>query len=92
MPIKPASEINWTPPPRCPVCNVGITASGQSMPVAVDDVGTVYCRAHGVRIEPTYPARLQEYHEWRQRRADAIAALEEAAQAEPRKTGSDGAE
>jgi hypothetical protein len=76
MPITSASSINWNPPPRCPICRVGITASGRSQPFAVEG-DRVYCREHGVTIEPSYPEKLREYEAWRQRRATAIDALEE---------------
>jgi len=86
VPIKPASEINWKPPPRCPVCNDGILPSGRSMPFVVDGEGRVYCRRHGGEVEASYPAKLAEYEAWRKRRADAIDALQEEARtaAEPK--------
>lgn len=95
MAIKPATEVNWKPPPRCPICGVGVTASGRNMPVAEDAEGRVYCRDHGDTIEPGYAAKLAEYQAWRQRRANALAALEEEARQhadQQRKTGTDGAQ
>jgi len=77
MPIKLANEISWQPPPRCPTCNVGIAPTGRSMPVAIDQDGRVYCRDHGVTVEPTYPNELASYMAWRDRRAKAIDALEQ---------------
>jgi hypothetical protein len=76
MPIKSASAINWASPPRCPICGVGILPSGRSQPFVVEG-DRVYCRDHGVTIEPTYPDKLREYEAWRQRRAVALDALEE---------------
>jgi len=96
MAIKPATEVNWKPPQRCPVCGVGVTASGRNMPVVEDAEGRVYCRDHGDTIEPGYTAKLAAYQAWRQRRTDALAALEEEARQQyvdqQRKTGSDGAQ
>lgn len=95
MAIKPATDINWKPPPRCPVCGVGVTASGQTMPIVEDAGGAVYCRDHGETIEPGYSAKLADYEAWRARRADALAALQAEARAygdQQRKTGSDGAQ
>jgi hypothetical protein len=58
MAIKPATEVNWKPPPRCPICGVGVTPSGRTMPIVEDDEGRVYCRDHGDTIEPGYAAKL----------------------------------
>jgi hypothetical protein len=91
MAIKPATEVNSKPPPRCPICGVGMTASGRNMPVVEDDEGRVCCRDHGDTIEPGYAAKLAEY----QARANALASLEEEARqhaGEQRKTGTDGAQ
>jgi hypothetical protein len=91
MRIIAASDVNWKEAPRCPFCGVGVTASGRNMPVARDAARTVYCRDHGETAEPGYAAKLADYHAWRQRRADAIAALEQDAHEheQERKTGSD---
>ncbi|MEP7127126.1 MAG: hypothetical protein ABJE95_39700 [Byssovorax sp.] len=81
MPIRPANEVSFSPPPRCPVCNVGILAYGRREPLVVVDVGDerrVYCRIHGVDIEPTYPELLAAYNNQRQaERRKALQALEE---------------
>jgi hypothetical protein len=71
MAIVLASEISWTPPPRCPVCSDGITASGRNQPFAVDGEGRVYCRRHGEQADPSYPARFAEYQESVRARVDA---------------------
>jgi hypothetical protein len=95
MAIKPATEVNWKPPPRCPICGVSVTSSGRNMPFVEDSQGRVYCRDHGDTIEPGYAAKLAAYLAWRKRRADALAALEEDARQhadQQRKTGSDGAQ
>ena len=95
MAILTAAEISWSPVPRCPACDRGVMPLGKAMPFAVDASGKVYCSDHGGTIEAGYPERLSAYREWRQRRADAISALEadarELAQAQ-RMTGSDGEE
>jgi hypothetical protein len=95
MAIKPATEVNWKPPPRCPVCGVGVTAPGRSMPIVEDAQGNVYCRDHGEKVEPGYAEKLAEYLAWRDRRANALAALEQDARAQAeqhRRTGTDGAQ
>ena len=76
MPIMSASNITWSPPPRCPACGDGILPSGRSMPFAVDAEGRVYCRRHGSHIDPTYPTKLEEYETWRRLRSEAIKACE----------------
>ncbi|HZF50297.1 MAG TPA: hypothetical protein VE093_16675 [Polyangiaceae bacterium] len=68
------------PPPRCPICGVGITASGRNQPVAVDEADRPYCRTHGHLVAPEYDALLAEYERTRAARArlleDAAAANE----------------
>lgn len=77
MAIKQVIEIEWTlPPPRCPVCKRHITASGSGQPIAVDENGKIYCRDHGVLIEPDYPKELADYEDWRHRREQALTDLE----------------
>jgi predicted nucleotidyltransferase len=56
MPIKRADELSFSPPPRCPVCDIGIVAYGDSHPFVVDETGRIYCRRHGGKIEPSFPA------------------------------------
>ena len=68
MAILLASEINWSPAPRCCVCDVGITPYGRSQPFAVDvdqagRVREVYCRRHGEQADATYAARFASYQE-----------------------------
>ena len=63
MAIVLASDINWSPPPRCPVCGVGITAYGKSQPFAVDEAKRVYCRRHGNQADASYTVRFAEYQE-----------------------------
>lgn len=81
MPIRHANEVNFSPPPRCPVCNVGILPYGRREPLVVvdeDDDRRVYCRIHGVTIEPTYPEVLAAYNKQRQaERGKALQALAE---------------
>ena len=55
MSIKRADELSFSPPPRCPVCDIGIIAYGPSHPFAVDEEGRIYCRRHGSMIEPSFP-------------------------------------
>lgn len=61
MAIKRADELSFSPPPRCPVCDVGIWAYGDSHPFAVDEQGRIYCRRHGSTIEPDFPAIYDAY-------------------------------
>jgi hypothetical protein len=75
MPIKLASDVNFSPPPRCPRCDVGILPYGTHEPLAVDEAGRVYCRVHGVEVEPSYPQVLDAYRE--SRVAKRMAAIEE---------------
>ena len=75
MPIKIAREIDFSPPPRCPRCNVGVLPYGNLEPLVVDDQGRTYCREHAAEIEPTYPAVLAAYRE--ERVTIRIAALRE---------------
>jgi predicted nucleotidyltransferase len=56
MSIKRADELSFSPPPRCPVCDIGIVAFGASHPFAVDEQGRIYCRRHGATIEPSFPS------------------------------------
>lgn len=81
MPIRPANEVSFSPPPRCPVCNVGILPYGRREPFVVVDVGDerrVYCRIHAVTMEPTYPEVLAAYNNQRQaERREALQALAE---------------
>jgi hypothetical protein len=63
MAIKTAREIDFSPPPRCPRCNVGVLPFGNHEPLVVDDEGRVYCREHAVEVEPTYPVVLAAYRE-----------------------------
>lgn len=65
MAIKTAREIDFSPPPRCPRCNIGVLAYGNHEPLVVDDEGRVYCREHAVEVEPTYPVVLAAYREQR---------------------------
>lgn len=67
MPIKLAREIVWSASPRCPQCNVLLTANGRAQPIAIDEGGRPYCREHGHLAEPDYAARYVEYE--RRRRA-----------------------
>lgn len=72
-------------PLHCPVCGVKILPYYQGEPLVVDSDGRVYCREHGVQIEPTYPevyARFKE--EVRKSRSAAIDALEEETRARAR--------
>jgi hypothetical protein len=77
MAILEAHEIKRTPVPRCPVCGTAFAPTGRRQPHAVDAEGRVYCRQHGGEVEPTYPAVLQEYEDWRKARADVSAYLAE---------------
>jgi uncharacterized protein len=61
MAIKRADELSFSPPPRCPICDVGIWAYGNSHPFAVDEQGRIYCRRHGSMIEPDFPAIYDAY-------------------------------
>jgi len=61
MAIKRADELNFTPQPRCPICDIGIWAYGDSHPFAVDEQGRIYCRWHGSMIEPTFPEVYDAY-------------------------------
>ena len=78
MPIKPASEVSFSPPPRCPRCNAGVLPYGRREPLVVDEEGRVYCRDHGALIEPSYPDVLDAYREARMaKRLAGIRALEQ---------------
>lgn len=80
MSIRQARELSFAPPPRCPVCDVGIVAYGLSEPVAVDAQGRPFCRQHGHTVEPTYPALLEAYRAARQtERERGLRALQDAA-------------
>ncbi len=83
MPIKPAKDISWRPPPRCPVCDVGITASGRHQPFAVDNDGKVYCREHGERATAGYDHALKYYEDARRARMEVLQWLEEDGPADP---------
>lgn len=61
MSIKRADELSFSPPPRCPVCDIGILAYGKSHPFAVDEQGRIYCRRHGSMIEPNFPEVYDAY-------------------------------
>jgi hypothetical protein len=61
MAIKRAHELNFTPQPRCPICDIGIWPYGDSHPFAVDEQGRIYCRRHGSKIEPTFPDIYDAY-------------------------------
>ncbi len=63
MAILLASTITWTPPPRCPICGVGIIAYGLSEPFAVNRSGAVHCRRHGEQADATFPEALEAYLE-----------------------------
>lgn len=77
MPIKPACEISFSPPPRCPVCGVGILPYGNNEPLVVQG-DQVYCREHGSQVEPDYPEQLRAYRRSRtERTLAAIRRLEE---------------
>ena len=65
MDIRRADEIQWSPPPRCPVCNVVVTACGKGEPFVVNGVG-VYCRDHGPTAHPGYSNELSRYQQWRE--------------------------
>jgi hypothetical protein len=78
MAIRPATEVSFSPPPRCPVCDAGILPHGRQEPLVVDASGRVYCRDHGSRIEPTYPTVLDAYR--KARMAKRQAALRELAE------------
>jgi hypothetical protein len=69
MPICPAHEVALKPVPRCPVCGVGVTASGRNQPIAVDANGRPYCRAHGNLVTPEFDLVLAEYERTRKARA-----------------------
>ena len=72
MPICTAEELSWSPPPRCPVCNVGITTNGRRQPVAVDENGRAHCRTHGHLVAPEYDDLLVNYERMRQAQADVL--------------------
>jgi hypothetical protein len=79
MPIRHARDLSFAPPPRCPVCDVGIVAYGLREPVVVDAEGRPYCREHGHTVEPTYPALLAAYRLERQaEREQGLRALQDA--------------
>lgn len=65
MAIKRADELSFSPPPRCPICDIGILPYGNGQPFAVDANDRVYCRRHGDRIEPSYPSLLEAYRKER---------------------------
>ena|SRR5690606_24455035 len=72
MPLRPAHEVDLKPAPRCPVCGVGVTASGLNQPVAVDEQERPYCRRHGHTVAPDYDARLAEYERARAARKELL--------------------
>ncbi|HSO00086.1 MAG TPA: hypothetical protein VLS89_17455 [Candidatus Nanopelagicales bacterium] len=72
MAIRPAHQISWTPPPRCPVCGVGIAPSGRREPFVVDDADRVYCREHGGAVVSGYQALLDAYREEIRRARDEV--------------------
>jgi len=72
MPIKLAYEIVWDSSPRCPECNVRLTANGRRQPIAIDEGGRPYCRRHGHLAEPDYAARLVEYERRRKALGDLL--------------------
>ena len=72
MPLRPAQEVNLKSAPRCPVCAVGVTASGSNQPVAVDERERPYCRRHGHTVAPEYDARLAEYERARAARKELL--------------------
>jgi predicted nucleotidyltransferase len=61
MPIKRAEELTFSPPVRCPVCDIGILPYSKVHPFAVDEQGRVYCRRHGSMIEPNFPVIYEAY-------------------------------
>lgn len=83
MPIKYAKDISWQAAPRCPICGVGITASGRHQPFAVDDKGDVYCRLHGETCIPGYDKALSDYDQERKARKELLDWLEEDGPADP---------
>ncbi len=64
MQIRRADELTWSPSPRCPVCGVGISASGNGEPFLVDGP-QVYCRDDAARLDADYADALAEYRRWR---------------------------
>lgn len=69
MPTRPAHKVSLSPPPRCPECGVGITASGRNQPIAVDESDRPYCRTHGHLVSPEFDAQFAEYERTRAARA-----------------------
>lgn len=67
MPLVRATEVTWKPPPRCPVCGVGVTAAGRNEPVPVDYLGQPHCKTHGPSVAPNYAEALAVYRERRER-------------------------
>jgi hypothetical protein len=65
--IRPAHELNFSPPPRCPypgpggACDRGIVPYGRQEPFVVDVQGRPFCREHGAELEPEYPQLLAQY-------------------------------
>ena len=74
MPIRPASEVSFSPLPHCPRCNAGVLPYGRHEPLVVDASGGVYCHDHGFLIEPSYPEVLDAYRE--ERMAKRLAAID----------------
>ena len=61
MTIRLASELSFSPPPCCPVCNKGLLPYGRSEPFAVDAQGAPYCHEHGAESDPTFAATHADY-------------------------------
>jgi hypothetical protein len=78
MPIRPASEVSFSPLPHCPECGAGILPYGRREPLVVGAAGQVYCRDHGGTIEPSYPEVLSAYRKKRMDKRQA--ALQELAE------------
>lgn len=72
MPLRSAYEIAWDKLPRCPVCDVGISATGRHQPIAVDNDGKPYCRLHGHIAEPDYDRWLAEYERRRKAQSELL--------------------
>lgn len=70
--IREACQLSFNPPPRCPECGVGITASGRGEPFALNKNGLPLCRLHGEEANPNYSAVLNEYWNWRAQRAHSL--------------------
>ena len=69
MPLRAAHQVTLSPPPPCPVCEVGITAAGRNQPVPVDEADRPYCRTHGHLVAPNYDTELAAYERTRSARA-----------------------